>query len=52
MGTIIINHEPYLMVVSDAEEVARYINHEVYMVTDVTFVNYRKIQKYQKQEES
>ncbi len=51
MGTIIINQEPYLLLASDAEKVAIYIDYPVFNVTDVMFLAYRN-KKYQKEEDN
>lgn len=50
MGTIIINHEPFLLLATAARETARYIEYPIMCITEVKFVPYRK-KKYQKPEE-
>lgn len=48
MGTIIINHEPYLLLVVDAQEIAYYVEHPIYMIADILFLPYRQ-QRFQKE---
>ena len=48
MGTIIINQEPYLLLATNAEEIAVYIEHPIFRVTEIKFMPYRR-KRYQKQ---
>jgi hypothetical protein len=41
LGTIVINHEPYLLVATSVSQIAKYIEYPVYLINDVEFVPYR-----------
>jgi hypothetical protein len=48
-GMIIVNQEPYLILVVSSEQVAKYIEYPIFNVIDVKFLPYRS-KKYQKDE--
>lgn len=43
---LVVNQEPYLLVATDVEPVARYIEYPLYRISEVRFLPYRR-QRYQ-----